>query len=195
MCSSYSCSCHFVEEFILPGFGGKQNVNKILISYLVNESDTKMAEENINVGDYIIIQRQKYMKLFKFNGLDSIAALGKEQVELKNIVDQPYFTTFRMIPKTINKKRLISLEPSVDANGLKESINVPITESGTDNRNLVSDHSAQLLSQDDLEKMRELGTSSSTILDHLVQNSKTFATKTGFSQEKFLKKKEKKYFE
>lgn len=156
-----------------------------------------MAEENIKVGDYIIIQRQKYMKLFKFNGLDSIAALGKEQVELKSINEQPYFTTFRMIPKTINKKRLISLEPCIDANGLKESIGVSknITESGTDNRNLVSDHSAQLLSQDDLEKMRELGTSSSQILDHLVQNSKTFATKTEFSQEKFLKKKEKKYFE
>lgn len=154
-----------------------------------------MAKENIKVGDYIIIQRQKYMKLFKFNGLDSIAALGKEQVELKSINEQPYFTTFRMIPKTINKKRLICLEPCVDANGLKDSISVSITESGTDNRNLVSDHSAQLLSQDDLEKMRELGTSSSQILDHLVQNSKTFATKTEFSQEKFLKKKEKKYFE
>lgn len=154
-----------------------------------------MADEQIKVGDYIIIQRQKYMKLFKFNSLEAVTALGKEQVELRNINAQPYFTTFKMIPKTVNKRRLISLEPCADVKSLKESISVSITESGTDNRNLVSDHSAQLLKQDDIERLRESGTSSSDILGMIVENSKTFSSKTEFSQEKFLKKKEKKYFE
>lgn len=154
-----------------------------------------MADENIKVGDYIIIQRQKYMKLFKFNNLDAVAALGKEQVELKNINEQPFFTTFKMIPKTVNRKRFVTLEPCADVNSLKESISVSITESGVDNRNLISDHSAQLLKQDDIEKLRESGSSSSEIVGQIIENSKTFAGKTEFSQEKFLKKKEKKYFE
>lgn len=154
-----------------------------------------MSEDTIKLGDYIIIQRQKYTKLFKFNSSDAVTALGKDQVELKNIEAQSFFTTFKMIPKTSRGRRLMTLEPCTDISSLKESINVAVTESGTDNRHINADGESQNLKHDDIEKLRESGSSASEIVGQIVENSKTFSSKTEYSQDKYLKKKEKKYFE
>lgn len=154
--------------------------------------------ENSNLikqGDYVIIQRQKYTKLFKFSSADSIAALGKDQVELRNIESQPYFTTFKMIPKNTRGRRIMTLEACAEVSSLKESINVTVTESGVDNRNLNADGGSQSLKHDDIEKLREAGSSASEIVGQIVENSKTFTSKTEYAQDKYLKKKEKKYFE
>lgn len=98
-----------------------------------------------------------------------------------------------MIPKD-SKKRLYTLEAcnDVSADIRKFMIN---SESGKDNRNIHDHNDSQVLSQKDLETLKEQGTSSVEILSHLVENSKTFNSKTEFAQEKYLKKKEKKYFE
>lgn len=152
-----------------------------------------MSDETIKVGHFIIIQRQKYTKLFKFNNLTAQTALGKDQVKLKNIDGHPYSTTFKMVPNTEFGKRFMELEPCTDFSSIKESIN--ITESGTDNRNLIATQDTQALKQGDIEKLRESGSSTSEIVGTIIENSKTFASKTEYSQEKYLKKKEKKYFE
>lgn len=47
----------------------------------------------------------------------------------------------------------------------------------------------------DIEQMREANNESSKIIEKLVENSKTFHTRTEYSQDKYLLKKEKKYFE
>lgn len=154
--------------------------------------------ENSNLikqGDYVIIQRQKYTKLFKFSNAEAIAALGKDQVELRNIESQPYFTTFKMIPKNTRGRRIMTLEACAEVSSLKESINVTVTESGADNRNINADGGSQSLKHDDIEKLREAGSSASEIVGQIVENSKTFTSKTEYAQDKYLKKKEKKYFE
>ena len=65
-------------------------------------------------------------------------------------------------------------------------------ESGEDNRDLV-DKDNQKLSRDEINKMREDGVDGVEIMEKLIENSETFQAKTKFSQEKFLKKKAKKY--
>lgn len=152
-----------------------------------------MADDKIKLGHWVIIQRQKYTKLFRFNSLTAQTNLGKEQVQLKNINEQPYSTTFRMIPTSVYGKKVTELEPCTDVSNLKELLN--ITESGTDNRNLLMDTETQALSYDEIKSLRESGSSSSKIVGTIIENSKTFNTKTEYSQEKYLKKKEKKYFE
>lgn len=154
-----------------------------------------MANDKIKVGDYVVIQRQKYIKLHKFSSLDSSAALGKDQIELRGIESQPWFSTFKMIPKNSRGRRICSLEPCTDISGLKETLDINITECGIDNRNIVADVESQSLKPDEIEKLRESCTSSSEIVGQLVENSKTFASKTEYSQDKYLRKKEKKYFE
>lgn len=47
----------------------------------------------------------------------------------------------------------------------------------------------------DIEQMREANNECSKIIEKLVENSKTFHTRTEYSQDKYLLKKEKKYFE
>lgn len=150
--------------------------------------------EKISVGDYIVIQRQKYTKLHKFGSLDSTAMLGQDLIELRNIESNPYSTTFRMIPKDSSKgKRLNTLEPCPDIKLPSNILNN--RESGIDNRNIIDNGQSQNLTADEIEKLRENGSSSISIVSHIVENSKTFSSKTEYSQEKYLKKKEKKYFE
>lgn len=51
------------------------------------------------------------------------------------------------------------------------------------------------MSTEDINRLKENDLSSTEIVSQLVENSKTFSSKTEYSQEKYIKKKEKKYFE
>ncbi|XP_055386377.1 tRNA (adenine(58)-N(1))-methyltransferase non-catalytic subunit TRM6 [Condylostylus longicornis] len=162
----------------------------------------KMDENppQIKVGDYIIIQRQKYIKLHKFSSLESTAALANEQLELRNIEGKLYYSTFKMIVQDKKgghggKKRLNSLELCTEneMRNIREILN--IQECGEDNRNITASGNAQNLKSDDIYKLKDECSGSAEILEKIVENSKSFASKTEYSQEKYLKKKEKKYFE
>lgn len=152
---------------------------------------------NISIGDYIVIQRQKYTKLHKFASLDSTATLGQDLIELRNIASHPYATTFRMIPKQAAKgKRLNTLEPCSDiATKAPSKVLANNRESGTDNRHIIDNGQSQNLSATEIEELRQNCSSSTDIVSQIVENSRTFTSKTEYSQEKYLRKKEKKYFE
>lgn len=151
--------------------------------------------DTISVGDYIVLQRQKYTKLHKFSNLESTAMLGKELLELRNIASMPYSTTFKMVAKTGAKgKRISTLEPCTDKSYLTENI-IASKGSGIDNRNITDDGLSQSLTPEEIQKLRDECSSSTEIVSQIVENSKTFSSKTEYSQAKYLKKKEKKYFE
>lgn len=152
--------------------------------------------DTISIGDYIVIQRQKYTKLHKFGAPDSTATLGQDLIELRNIESHPYSTTFRMIPKQSAKgKRLNTLEPCSESETKTTSKVLNNCESGTDNRHIIDNGQSQNLSAIEIEKLRENCSSSTDIVSQIVENSKTFTSKTEYSQEKYLRKKEKKYCE
>lgn len=174
------------------------------------------ANQIIKHGDYIIIQRQDYTKLHKFTTGDSTSMLGKDQIKLQNINGFPYFSSFKMIPKD-KKKRIYTLEHCKNIHDLKEGF--LDRKSGADNRNIrgllllhvnkisilklflyftcfvLDDGQSQTLSTEDISRLKENDCSSTEIVSQLIENSKTFASKTEYSQEKYIKKKEKKYFE
>lgn len=152
-----------------------------------------MEHDTINVGQYIIIQRQNYKKLHKLNKGSSCISLGKDNVDLTGIEGCRYFSVFKMIPKCMKKNRLYSLELAAEAVDLKQEID--IKSSGTDNRNIIDDGRSQKLSAAEIEDLKCDSNSASDIVGTLISNSNTFHNKTEFSQEKYLKKKEKKYFE
>lgn len=54
--------------------------------------------------------------------------------------------------------------------------------SGADNRNINDDGSSQKLSIEDIESMKYQGLPAFTIMESLIENSKTFASKTEYSQ-------------
>lgn len=154
-----------------------------------------MAADTINVGDYLVIKRQKYTKLQKFSNLETVVHLGKDQIELRGAENHLYHSTFQLIPKEGRNKRYYTLEPVATASEIRNLKQLLIKESGTDNRNIVDDRNTQNLTTEEILKLREECESSSEVIGKLVENSKSFAAKTEYSQEKYLKRKEKKYFE
>ena len=70
-----------------------------------------------------------------------------------------------------------------------ENINI----SGEDNRNLLDANTSQELTREEIESMQEQRIEGSKIIERLVESSTSFNQKTKFSQEKFIKKKTKKY--
>ncbi|KAH8318977.1 hypothetical protein KR067_001250, partial [Drosophila pandora] len=159
-----------------------------------------MSTPSIQLGDYIVIQRQKYTKLQKFGSLDTTATLGKETLELKSLLDQPYGSTFKMCVKETKpgkrgaqRQHALELCSETELRSTRELLG--ISSSGADNRDICDDGEAQALKPSDIEQLREECNGSSKIIEKLVENSKTFHARTEYSQEKYLRKKEKKYFE
>ncbi|KAF5290041.1 hypothetical protein FQA39_LY14822, partial [Lamprigera yunnana] len=144
----------------------------------------------IKEGDFIIIQRQHYTKLQKLKENGTIS-LGKDVVNLTNVIGHNYYETFRMVPKQ-GSKRHYTVEKATE---LTIANQLQIEESGNDNRNIIDDGTSQGLTNNEIEELRDKAVSSSDIVEKLIANSKTFTSKTEYSQEKYLKKKEKKYFE
>ncbi|XP_075986330.1 tRNA methyltransferase 6 non-catalytic subunit [Anticarsia gemmatalis] len=152
-----------------------------------------MSNETIKIGEYIVIQKQNYRKLHKFNKPDSSINLGRDSVNLKGIEGCPYFSVFKLVPKTNKKNRDYTVELADEAVNLKDEID--IKESGNDNRNIIDDGRSQKLTAAEIDTLRSDSYKASDIVETLISNSKTFHNKTEFSQDKYLKKKEKKYFE
>lgn len=94
-------------------------------------------DDSIKVGQYLIIQRQNFTKLVKFNDLESRVQLGKDCVELKNLNNAKWFSTYKMQLKLGGKKRIYSLDLCDNMTDLKEILKS--IESGADNRNINDD--------------------------------------------------------
>jgi len=62
-----------------------------------------------------------------------------------------------------------------------------------DNRALIDNNTAQTLSAEDIEQMRREGATGKAIIEALVANSASFEAKSAFSQEKYKRRKQKKY--
>lgn len=94
-------------------------------------------EDVIKQGQYVVIQRQNFTKLHKFNDLDTAVQLGRDSVQLRNISEQKWFKTFKMQLKEGGRKRVYALEPCENVTDMKEILKS--IESGADNRNIKDD--------------------------------------------------------
>jgi tRNA (adenine-N(1)-)-methyltransferase non-catalytic subunit len=62
-----------------------------------------------------------------------------------------------------------------------------------DNREIVDTSTSQKLKTEDIEEKKRGGLLGSDMIDLLVENSSTFAAKSEYSQQKYIRKKIKKY--
>lgn len=62
-----------------------------------------------------------------------------------------------------------------------------------DNSFYVDTNTAQKLTEPDICRLKESGLNGEEIIRTLIENSETFASKTDFAQEKWIKRKEMKY--
>ncbi|XP_032667508.1 tRNA (adenine(58)-N(1))-methyltransferase non-catalytic subunit TRM6 isoform X2 [Odontomachus brunneus] len=109
---------------------------------------------------------------------------------MREIVGKPFWSTFEMVPSR-NGGRAFTLklaEQTESWDDLKGDL------SGHDNRSITDDGTSQKLSKEEILQLQETGKTGKEIIGSLIENSKSFAAKTEYSQEKYIKKKERKYF-
>ncbi|KAF7994921.1 hypothetical protein HCN44_004393 [Aphidius gifuensis] len=147
-------------------------------------------ENLVKLGSYVVVQKQNFRKLVKITDKPTFT-LGKEFIEMEQLPGKPYWTTFKMVSSK-NGKRNVALEVAEKADTMEELCRGII--SGTDNRTITDDSTSQKLSREEIEVLRDAGKSSIEIVGSLIENSSSFAAKTEFSQAKYIKKKEKKYY-
>ena len=142
-------------------------------------------------GDYVIVKKKNFKKVHKVSE-SSILTLGKVQIETKGILGKAFWTTFEVIPSE-NNKVINTLLPIIKAESLDKLKHA--LPSGLDNRSINDDGSSQQLSKEEILDLRKAGKSSKEIVSYLIENSSSFCAKTEYSQEKYIRKKEKKYFQ
>lgn len=148
-------------------------------------------EDNIiTIGKYVIVKKLNFKKIYKVT-IDGTLMLGKDLVQMHEIIGKRFWTTFEMIPMK-DKKRTYFLKEVLETESLNDLLNE--LPSGTDNRSIVDDGKSQKLSKEEIFQLQESGKSSKEIVSSLIENNKSFLDRTEYSQEKYLKKKEKKYF-
>ncbi|NWH90842.1 TRM6 methyltransferase, partial [Aegithalos caudatus] len=106
----------------------------------------------------------------------------KQWFYLDNAIGHIYGTTFEVTSGG-------NLQPKQEV----EEAATETKEAGTDNRNIVDDGKSQKLTHDDIKALKDKGIKGQEIVQQLIENSTTFRDKTEFAQDKYIKKKKKKY--
>uniref|UniRef100_A0A671NWF3 tRNA (adenine(58)-N(1))-methyltransferase non-catalytic subunit TRM6 n=1 Tax=Sinocyclocheilus anshuiensis TaxID=1608454 RepID=A0A671NWF3_9TELE len=144
-----------------------------------NDSD---AESRISYGDYVVLKRGDVFKSVQVENKKKVV-FEKQWFFLDHAVGQLYGTRFEI--EAGGSLKLKAAKHSGDSLDSKEA--------GQDNRHIVDDGRSQKLTRDDIETLKEQGLKGQEIVQQLIDNSTTFKDKTEFAQEKYIKKKKKKY--
>ncbi|XP_067900471.1 tRNA (adenine(58)-N(1))-methyltransferase non-catalytic subunit TRM6 [Heterodontus francisci] len=136
----------------------------------------------VTEGDHVVLKREEVLKAVQVHRGRKII-FEKQWFYLDNAIGQQYGTTFE-----VSGGGALQLLKAKTEKVAKET-----NEAGIDNRNIIDDGKSQKLSRDDIEALKDQGLKGQDIVQHLIENSTTFRDKTGFAQEKYIKKKKKKY--
>ncbi|XP_073409979.1 tRNA (adenine(58)-N(1))-methyltransferase non-catalytic subunit TRM6 [Dendrobates tinctorius] len=146
-----------------------------------------MAAESVSAwgrliceGDYVVLKREDVFKAVQVQRRKKVI-FEKQWIYLDNAVGKNYGTMFEIT----GGGNLQTKSNVVDSAEPKEA--------GADNRHIVDDGKSQKLTRDDIEALKEKGIKGQEIVQQLIENSTTFRDKTEFAQEKYIKKKKKKY--
>ncbi|NWQ99826.1 TRM6 methyltransferase, partial [Paradoxornis webbianus] len=135
----------------------------------------------IREGDCAVLKRDDVFKAVSVLRRRKII-FEKQWFYLDNAIGHIYGTTFEVTSGG-------HLQPKQEV----EETTTEAKEAGTDNRNIVDDGKSQKLTHDDIKALKDKGIKGQEIVQQLIENSTTFRDKTEFAQDKYIKKKKKKY--
>ncbi|XP_060088695.1 tRNA (adenine(58)-N(1))-methyltransferase non-catalytic subunit TRM6 [Heteronotia binoei] len=147
----------------------------------MEESPRSGALHVIRERDWAVLKRNEVFKAVAVVKRRKII-FEKQWFYLDNAIGNVYGTTFEVTSGG-------SLQP-------KKRVDEATTETkkaGTDNRNIIDDGKSQKLTHDDIKALKDKGIKGQEIVQQLIENSATFSDKTEFAQDKYIKKKKKKY--
>eukprot|EP00798_Chlamydomonas_sp_ICE-L_P021707 gene21707-28731_t len=140
----------------------------------------------IKEGDWVIIDENGTKRTFvRLQKLGQTIKIAQKNIPSGPIIGLHYGSVFRITPDT---KSLVVLDRPVTTDLTR------VTDTAKDNSSLLDLNTEnQKLERDDIEAMKNSGQEGSDIIRALISNSSTFDAKTEFSQDKYIKKKTKKY--
>ncbi|KAI4871633.1 hypothetical protein NFI96_010506 [Prochilodus magdalenae] len=147
------------------------------------ETSVDSDEEcRISEGDYVVLKRGDVYKSVQVERRKKVI-FEKQWIFMDNAIGVLYGSTFEVDSGgKLTLRNPINPEDPTDTKG-----------AGLDNRHIVDDGKSQKLTRDDIESLKEQGLKGQEIIQQLIDNSTTFKAKTEFAQEKYIKKKKKKY--
>jgi len=147
----------------------------------------------IREGDVVIVRmhddESSHMLMVK-----GTQKLFKRKIEVEGLVGAPYGSVFEVGQSAVERvKDTAGLElQDMMAEGAAAADSSSVVVKG-DNSNYNDTNTAQKMTIDEIRKLKDDGASGSTIIESLIANSDTWNNKTEFAQEKWLKRKQKKY--
>uniref|UniRef100_G3TSN1 tRNA (adenine(58)-N(1))-methyltransferase non-catalytic subunit TRM6 n=1 Tax=Loxodonta africana TaxID=9785 RepID=G3TSN1_LOXAF len=141
----------------------------------------QLGDHRIRDGDFVVLKREDVFKAVQVQRRKKVT-FEKQWFYLDNAIGHSYGTTFEVTSGG-------SLQPKKK----KEEPTSETKEAGIDNRNIIDDGKSQKLTQDDIKALKDKGIKGEEIVQQLIENSTTFRDKTEFAQDKYIKKKKKKY--
>ena len=161
------------------------------IKFSSNDISSLNDEDVIKANDYIVIRLHddKSTSIIKIIGDQRIA---RTRLNVKALIGHRYGTVFEIINKKIvkldNPELFESLMDEYNDNGNNND-----DEIRGDNSFYSDTNTSQKLKNKDVEQLKDSGISGVEIVKKLIANSDTWNVKTEFAQEKWLKRKQKKY--
>jgi tRNA (adenine-N(1)-)-methyltransferase non-catalytic subunit len=140
---------------------------------------------HVQHGHWVLLHTSDGKKLFVEAYRNKTVRIGKAFVSLAAIVGCPYGSIFE-----IQGKHLIAVSGGLVPLDAGDGA---MPDMDTSNKEYHDSNDSQELSTDKLAEMKDAGASGQEIITALTANSKSFQQKTVFSQQKYLKKKMKKY--
>ncbi|XP_039125767.1 tRNA (adenine(58)-N(1))-methyltransferase non-catalytic subunit trm6 isoform X1 [Dioscorea cayenensis subsp. rotundata] len=141
---------------------------------------------DINDGDRLVFARLSPAATLK---------IGDKKCSLRPLIGCPFGSLFRVEtgPNGPHLERCVHSPSGANDMGVQEGGDRQLESESKDNRALIDNNSAQNLSSEDIDAMRRDGATGDEIVEALIANSSTYENKTVFSQEKYKRRKQKKY--
>ncbi len=148
--------------------------------------------EQVEEGDTVVLRFQDEPLNIMFAIGDTDQRVGKSRIATKSLIGFDYNSLFQVNDRNLE----LIYDQEIDLDNLlgdmDKTDNLSALKKG-DNRLYVDTNTAQKLQKEDIQSMKSSGVSGSEIIKNLIVNSDTWSSKTEFSQEKWLKRKQKKY--
>lgn len=145
-------------------------------------------------GEYVVLRINEGLKYIVIRASENGSFKVNKKINLKQsqligcYIGAFYEVIGGVLKQTEEQKSLVDMV----GEGVEE-IRETKDPNEVDNRHLVQNTQSQKLSAEEIVQMKDKGISSAELLKKIAENSETFQAKTAFSQEKYLRRKQKKY--
>lgn len=163
----------------------------------------------VKEGDHVLLLFNNGHQIFahalkQWRGKTAPVKINKRTYSTANLIGLAFGSVLELGPKGLiplplgedvvpKQSTVKSLLTSDSANNSDSNDEKDINTMSNDNRDLVDNNVSQSITQPELHQMQKDGAHGSEIVAALISNSSTFHTKSQFSQDKYIRKKQQKY--